>query len=284
LGPPAKPGDYLFYLVTILKAPLKYLQQLYREGLTPPESFTDDGAAANMKYFSNPPILGSITNYANRQPAYFSPMAPLQSLAGKKPMIRRQAYIANSAERFALFSNCKDKVALIKFLEFIAADVEASMTITRGLKDVFWRFRPDGKVEQIFWEENSELMNKHSKQMGLWNTFIALWDRNFFQNLYYDIDLDNEKSRGWAFEHVYKDYLCPEGSVYISKPLGTDETSLMNSYGTDLANERKETFARWITTNANIDAEWDAYVTRMNRLHSSEFVALKQKAYDLLLK
>jgi hypothetical protein len=58
----------------------------------------------------------------------------------------------------------------------------------------------------------------------------------------------------------------------------------MNSYATDLANERKQTLARWITTNANIDAEWDAYVTRMNRLHINEFIVLKQKAYDLLAK
>jgi hypothetical protein len=41
---------------------------------------------------------------------------------------------------------------------------------------------------------------------------------------------------------------------------------------------------RWVTTNANIDAEWDAYVSKMKSLHEAEWLALKQKAYDLLMK
>jgi putative aldouronate transport system substrate-binding protein len=267
-----------------LKAPLKYLQELYREGLTPPEAFTDDWNTYIMKMSSNPPIVGSYGSYANRVPSAQSPMPPLQSPNGKKPVMRRQAYVANNPYMFAIFADCKDPVALIKFVEFIAFDIEANMTSTRGLKDVFWRFRSDGKVEQLFWEESPDKMTANAQQMGFWNSFLGLWDANFFSKLYYDVDIDVKNSRGWAYEYVYKNYLGPEGSVYISANLSADETTLMNSYGTDLTNERKETFARWITTNANIDAEWDAYVTRMNRLHINEFVMLKQKAYDLLAK
>jgi putative aldouronate transport system substrate-binding protein len=267
-----------------LKAPLKYLQELYREGLTPPESFTDDWSTYLNKMAANPPILGSYGSAAVRVPAFQIPIPPLQSPTGKKPTIRRQAYVANNPRMFAIFENCKDPVAITKFVEFIAFDIEANMTSTRGMKDVFWHFRPDGKVEQLFWEESVDKMTANAPVMGFWNSFIGLWDKNFFQNLYYDVDQDTRLSRGWAFENVYKNHLAPEGSVYISASLGPDETSVMNSYGTDLTNERKQTFARWITTNANIDTEWDAYVARMDRLHINEFVALKQKAYDLLAK
>jgi hypothetical protein len=158
------------------------------------------------------------------------------------------------------------------------------MNSSRGMKEVFWRFRPDVKAEQIFWEEDVSKLNANAQQMGFWNSFIGFWEKNFYQNQYYDVDIDVKNSRGWAFEHVYKNHLGPEGSVYVSTSLSIDETSLMNAYNTDLTNERKETFARWITTNANIDAEWDAYVTRMNRLHINEHLALRQKAYDLLVK
>jgi putative aldouronate transport system substrate-binding protein len=268
-----------------LRAPLKYLQELYLEGITPPECFTDDGNARTSKTTANPPIVASYASYGTGDvPGMQTVMAPPQSPNGKKPTMRRQAYVANSTQRLAIFENCKDSVALIKFAEFIAFDIEANMTSTRGMKDVFWRFRPDGKAEQIFWEESWDRMNANSSVMGLWNSFIGLWDKNFFANLYYDTQQDIKGSRMWAFENVYKNNLAPEGSTYVSAPLSADETSLMNTYNTDLTNERKQTFARWITTNANIDAEWDAYVARMNRLHIPEFVALKQKAYDLLAR
>ncbi|MDR0473260.1 MAG: hypothetical protein LBH43_06280 [Treponema sp.] len=267
-----------------LRAPLKYLQELYREGITPPECFTDDSNAYGVKVSSNPPIVGAYATYAMRAPQYQIPIAPLQSPTGKKPTIRRQAYVANSIHKLVIFENCKDTAAVLKLAEFIAFDIEANMTSTRGMKDVFWRFRPDGKAEQIFWEESVDKMNANASVMGLWNTFIGLWDKNFYANLYYDVDKDVRLSRGWAFENVYKNHLAPEGSVYVFSNLSADETSLMNTYNTDLTNERKQTFARWITTNANIDAEWDAYVARMNQLHIPEFTALKQKAYDLLVK
>ena len=267
-----------------LKAPLKYLQELYREGIIPPECFTDDWNTSLTKTAANPPIIASFGSYTVRVPELQIPMAPLQSPTGKKPTMRRQAYVANTAERFAIFEKCKDRIAITKFVEFIAFDIEANMTSTRGMKDVFWRFRPDGRAEQIFWEESVDRMSANAPVMGLWNSFIGLWDKNFFANLYYDVDKDTKLSRGWAFENVYRNHLAPEGSVYISANLSADETSVMNAYNTDLTNERKQTFARWITTNANIDAEWDAYVARMNRLNIDNFIALKQKAYDLITK
>jgi hypothetical protein len=119
---------------------------------------------------------------------------------------------------------------------------------------------------------------------GFWNSFIAPWDDNFFNNLYYDFEYDIPSARGEAYNRIYKNYPAPEGGAYAGAALSGDDNVLMNAYGTDLTNERKETFARWISTNANIDAEWDAYVRRYNALHAAEWLALKQKSYDIWAK
>jgi putative aldouronate transport system substrate-binding protein len=292
-GVPITSEDYLFvdndrvvYQATNpdLRAPLKYLQELYREGLIPPECFTDDYNTHTVKTSANPPIVASHFGQTIRVPTMQVPMAPVQSPSGKAPVWRRRAFVANSPQRFAIFENCRDPVAAIKLAEFIAFDIEANMTSTRGLKDVFWRFRPDGVIEEIFWETDVARMTANAGSMGFWNSFIGLWDHNFYANLFHDTAVDTPLTSRWGLENVYRPYLAPAGSTYNSASLNADETSLMNAYGTDLANERKQTFARWITTNANIDAEWDAYVLRMNRLHITEFIAFKQKAYDLLFK
>jgi putative aldouronate transport system substrate-binding protein len=266
-----------------LKEPLKWLQELYREGLTPPECFTDDWNTYLTKNAANPPIIGSYGGFNNRNYASQVSMPPLQSPNGKKPVMRRQAYVPNIANAFAVFANNPDPVAAIKFAEFVAFDLEAKMNHARGMKDVFWKFESDGRVSQIFWEESPDKMTANAAQMGVHNSSLGLWDHAFYNSNFRDLDLDIPKSRSWAFENIYKRYLGPEGSVYVAANLTADEENMMKLYNTDLTNLRKQTFARWITTNANIDAEWDAYVNQMRQLHITEFVALKQKAYDAIM-
>ena len=267
-----------------IKEPLKWLQELYREGLTPPECFTDDWNTYLTKNAANPPIIGSYGSYNNRNYAYQTAMPPLQSPNGKKPTMRRQAYVPNIAPSFAIFATNPDPVAAIKYAEFVAFDLEAKMNQARGMKDVFWKFESDGRVSQIFWEESPDKMTANAMQMGLHNSSLGLWDHDFYKNNFRDLDVNIPKSRSWAFENVYKNYLGPEGSVYVFASLSSDEENTMKLYNTDLTNLRKQTFARWITTNANIDAEWDAYVSQMMKLHVTEYTALKQKAYDQIMK
>ena len=159
------------------------------------------------------------------------------------------------------------------------------MTCARGMKDVLWRFRPDGKVESIFWVENTEKISANTKNLGFWNSSITLWDDNFLNNHYYDFEYDLPNARGDAYNRIYKNYPPPAGtSAYLGVGLSADEMVRLNSLATDLNNYRRETHARWITTNANIDAEWDAYVARMKALGADEWLALRQKTYDLAAK
>ena len=56
----------------------------------------------------------------------------------------------------------------------------------------------------------------------------------------------------------------------------------MNQYYTDIENCQKSTFARWITTDADIDAEWDGFVEEINGYNLADWLELKQQAYDLI--
>ncbi len=267
-----------------LKAPLKWLRELYAAGVTPPECFTDDNNTYLQKTSANPPIVGSYGSYANRNPALQSPMAPLKSPTNAKPTMRRQAYVPNPARAMAIFKKNPNPEATIKFAEFIASDLEAKMTAARGLKDTVWKQNSDGRVTEIFWEESPDLMNKNAAKLGTHNSFIGLLDKNFFEKNYFDATVEQKNSRSWAFANVYKDFLGPEGSVYVAASLSSDEENSMKVINTELTNIRKKTFSDWITGKGDIDKDWDAYVASMKKLDLDKYLSLKQKAYDAMIK
>jgi putative aldouronate transport system substrate-binding protein len=267
-----------------IKEPLKYLRELYAEGLIPPEVFTDDFATYLAKTSASPPMVGSYFSYENRDLTSYKAMAPLMSPTGKKPFMRRQTYIPGPAHTFMIFSKNPYPEETLAFAEWVVSDVENMMTVSRGVKGVVWDFTKDGKVTDIFWEESPDLMSKHSKQLGLWNSFIALRDRKFHTKLYYNKFKDIEGARPWNFENVYKNHLAPREFSYVGGTLPREETELMNQIGTDLTNLRKTTFSKWISGKGDIEKEWNDFVAENKKLNLDKWLELKQKAYDMVNK
>ncbi|MDD4369349.1 MAG: hypothetical protein PHP39_10515, partial [Oscillospiraceae bacterium] len=135
-----------------------------------------------------------------------------------------------------------------------------------------------------FWEENTEKWNEYSKDLGAQNSFVAMFDKDFYANEYTDVYKDQVNSRSWAYYNVYQDSVMPNDMVYVGGSLDQDDTNMASQYATDLATYRKATFADFITGKQDIDANWDSYVAQMQSLGLDDFVALRQKAYDLMVK
>ena len=267
-----------------IKEPLKYLRDLYTEGLIPPEVFTDDFSTYLSKTNAAPPMVGSYFSYENRNLSAFVAIPPLMSPTGKKPFMRRQTYIPNPFHAFMIFSKNPYPEATLAFAEWVVSDLENMMTVSRGIKGIVWDFTKDGKVTDIFWEESPDKMAKYSKQLGLWNSFIALRDRRFHSKLYYNKFKEIEGLRAWDFEHVYKNHLAPREFSYVGGTLSKEETELMNQIGTDLTNLRNITFTKWVSGKGDIDKEWDEFVASNKKLGLDKWLELKQKAYDLVIK
>ncbi|SHJ78637.1 hypothetical protein SAMN02745136_00850 [Anaerocolumna jejuensis DSM 15929] len=267
-----------------IKEPLKFLKELYSKGLIPPEVFTDDWNTYVSKISSNPAIVGSYTSYANRQMDQAAPMGPLDTENGSTPLMRSQAFTPGPANVAIITKNNKYPAATARFLEALASDTEMMLTVSRGTKGIVWDNDSDGKAYPIFWEEAPDKMQENSKDLGMNNSFAALKDSNFYDKVWKETSYDQLNSRAWAYENVYKNSVMPNDMVYVSGTLGTDDTNALNIYKTDLANYRKSMFADFITGKRDIDKEWDSYVKEMNKLGLEEFIKLKQKGYDLMVK
>ncbi|WP_309119764.1 hypothetical protein [Paenibacillus sp.] len=267
-----------------IKEPLKYLRDLYAEGLIPPEVFTDDFNTYASKISSIPPIVGSYHSYANRQPDLGAPMGPLDTGNGRKPLMRSQAYVPGPAHTAIITKNNKYPVATVRLLEAIATDTELGLTISRGTKGIVWDIDNEGKAFQHFWEESPDKMAEHAGDLGLHNSFVALKGQTFYEEVWKELSYDTVNSRAWAYENVYKDVVMPNDMVYVEGALGPDDIAMLNQYRTDLTNYRKAVFADFITGKQDIDANWDAYVEQMNNLGLEPFIALRQKAYEVMAK
>ena len=264
-----------------IKDALKYLQELYNLGLTPAECFTDDWNAYLSKVSSNPPIVFSYGSYANRLPAVTYPMGALDSETGRPSYIRPQTLTANPAYCTAIFSTCQHVDRIIEFFEW-AAQPENAITMINGMEGVVWDMNEDGKYYLHFWESEPDLMNENAEYLGFNNSWFGVLDYEFYTEQFYNANSDIVGTREWAFDNIYSKQLPDWDCVYLSGALDEDSMTMMNQYGTDINEFRRQTFATWITTNADIDAEWDSYVEQMYAFGLEDWLELKQAAYDLV--
>lgn len=265
-----------------IKEPLKYLQSLYQAGLVMPESFTDDYNTYLTRVASNPLQVATFGSFNNTNLTEAVAIAPLDAENGSKPVMRKQTYVGAPSHAFQIFSKCEYPAAAIRLAEFLVDEAEHNATILRGRQGIFWEYTEDGKIEDILWTNDVETMLENSLSCGLWNSIAGFRDTEWYAN-YYDANEYVENHRSWAWTNIYKNYICDWAESYVSTTLDANSEAMMKQYGTDIANYRKTTFARWITTDADIDAEWDEYVEKINELNVDEWLSYKQEAYDLLV-
>jgi putative aldouronate transport system substrate-binding protein len=96
-----------------------------------------------------------------------------------------------------------------------------------------------------------------------------------------------QRRPGWENEYreldvrdaLYKPYL--EKTVMPQLWLTEANAKRAADIQTAVSEYVKQKQAEWVSGQANIDAEWDAYITQLNRLGLQELLALKRGAAKL---
>lgn len=262
-----------------IKEPLKYLRTMYEEGLIKPEAFTDDWAAYTAATSSDPPMVGAFTAFTNSNTTdagkWYYPMAPVDPENGKEPYIRAQVKGSSFPMNFMIFKDNKYPVASVRLAEYMAKP-EVSMSLEKGVEGVGWKYNDDGKME-IIPENNIANMADEDKPLG--NHGILLLTSDMFV----DPTRTIEPQRGWAYDHIYKDYIPEVSKNMPNVPSGMLEeadVTRMADLELQIKDYIKVTFANWITGKSDMDAEWDSFVNRMKELGVEEWVSLHQKEID----
>lgn len=259
-----------------IKEPLKWLQQMYSEGILPAECFTDDWSTYLTRRQSDPVQCGIHMSYGMYVDG-MTALAPVDPENGAEGLLCSQSNTPNGTHCFYLFSTNEYPVATMRLMEFFVENVENMTNICIGLEGEMWEYNEDGQRSQI-----KALYTEESKPIsGFWNQvagiladdFYADWDNN---------ELTDGGIRAVEFNEKLIGKTVPQELNYVGGTLDADSAALSSQYETDIENCRKSTFARWITTDADIDAEWDAFVAEIESYNLAGWLELCQQSYDLL--
>lgn len=259
-----------------IKEPLKWMQQMYAEGLIPAECFTDDWSTYLTRRQSDPHTLGSHFSY-NIYVDGLTAFGPLDSGNGATALLNSQSNVPNGPHCFYMFSSNEYPVATMRLMEFFVENVENVTNLCIGLEGEMWEYNEAGQRSQL-----QPMYTEASKPVsGFWNQVPGILAEAFYENWDNNVYTDGG-IRAMEFNEKYIGKTVPQEMNFVGGALDTDSQALMSQYYTDISNCQKSTFARWITTDADIDAEWDAYVAEIESYNLADWLELKQQAYDLL--
>lgn len=264
---------------------LKWLQEAVQKGVLPMDCFVNGWNEYLTIYDTYPPKCFLVTAYSNADVTVKYPMDVPANDVGKPNYIRPQSMQGGNPKHvFTVFNteNVKANLEAVGELIEFCAQPTTAMTNYYGKQEIgIWWQNEDGTYSIDPNWNGSDYMSNHYLELGPNNRFFCVIPSYFYEAEYTDPDMSIEHSRGWAYENLYKDNLPTWDAFVYAAPLSDDETFDKNEYYSNINNFRKETFTRWITTDADIDAEWDAYVAEMNENGAAEWLELVQKSYDL---
>jgi len=271
-----------------IKAPIKYLAELYKLGLTPPESFTDDRSMSQARTGSEVPYIGFVTGFNNFNKDYYVPMAPVVADENIQPVIRKQEFTYTGTDDFVIF-NDDLKEELLMLAEWMVTDYEFVANSQLGMQGYTWDYDENGKITPFTAEQmeakklevGEEEWLKNSSALG---NHIACIRADAFYAHYNDVSYNDPTSRAWAYANVYSPDYIPVGETnYRDASTGdADLDQRRKDLKVEIDNLRSTTLTRWITGQGDIDAEWDAYVAQLNELGLEEYLELCQMGYDTL--
>lgn len=272
---------------------LKYLAELYDEGLIDPAAFTQDLNSLLKLGNAEPTVLGSFgaghlamgIDITNRELAdQYEALMPLKGPDGYQGTPVYDS-LYTSGGRAAITDKCEKPAVAFRLLDFFCdgyvvnrmdfgpeneswAKADPGATGVTGLK-AEWKMLSDGT-------NYSQLSN--SKTWGIGMLFPADWKAKLqFEG---DIlDAENYEARLIRDTAAYAQY---RGEGESEKPMwaDADTATALSNQAVPINDYVKSAIVAFITGQKDIDAEWDAYLADLEKLGLSDYIAAYQKTYD----
>ena len=267
---------------------LKYMRELYDEGLYSPLSFTQDNQQMNQMANDRRDILGAflspgitLTVYQN-SPEVIKRYVGIGPLAGPDGVKLSTIFISIPRPFGVITSASRHPEEVFKLFDLMLSE-EASLMGRYGEKNIDWDFAEDGSVSiygtpatiRIINQLWNAPQNKHLTQIVPYVSRPkysggVTWDGNV---------TDGEYVNAQA-ALLYTDY---EPEEYIGTLIYTpDEEARIQKIRIEIEVYVKATIISFITGERDIhdEAVWAEYIKEFDSLGLAEFIAVSQTAYD----
>jgi putative aldouronate transport system substrate-binding protein len=262
---------------------IKYFADLAKEGLIDPELFTQDQATWKAKGkmglygvsiaygpgdFENE-LHTDVTN-----PRFSYTAVPVLKGPGvTKPIYRRNGYgMTIFRTQFAITDKANNPEVIVKWLDYVYDKVHSAEAqwgkLGVSVEEV------NGKMHEIDRTNWSQSLKETWSWGNFWFGSLPKYLRD--GKIYPPANRAPEYNYNDLVDALYEPYLeqTPAPQLWIA---GTDAQRVAD-ITTAIESYVRQKQAEWITGQANIDAEWDAYLAQLNRLGIDELLKIKRAA------
>ncbi len=260
------------------KAAIKWVHKLYAEGLIDPEIFTQDDTKTNGKYQSSSAATVGISyqwtpdSVFGKWSSQYETIAPIAGPDGKKYQTgdpETQSYRRNELE---ITKSCKYPDAVARWADQWYTN-EASIQNFWGALGEVTKKNSNGTYSLLTPPSGT------SADSWYWSSSLRDFGPKFVSD-----DFDKKLVLPTDSGDGLKLQLDKLGKNYVTTPFPdlmytTDEFSELSTLSTDINNYVAQTEAQWIT-KGGIDAQWDAYVSKLNAMGLQKFIKIRTDAYN----
>ncbi len=259
------------------KEGVKFLAKLYSEGLIDVEVFTQDWSIYPAKLCpTETPIVGMAFHWSTltatgKYADQYVPFMPVAGPNGDRYWRYNPQYVKDCKYVAEITTACEYPEVAMRWLDTLY-DQEISMQIFYG---------PLGQTMEKTADGYKVLDCPEGFDANLWNWKWCMNDNmvgyvtdSFSQKITPPAEVAQKLETDKEYSKYFKDEYFPLVN------LNEDQVTEIAIFGTDLKTYWQETVATWITTNADVDAEWANYVDQMNAMGAEDYVKIYQAAYD----
>lgn len=265
---------------------IRYIADLYAEGLIDPDSFVMDGSQWKAKANLNPAVVGVSPNWDYNDNisdpevlAQYGIMAPLYGDDGTVPVIYSPEMYGLARGFGVITKACKDPELAAKWLDYWFDPIN-SIEASEGCIG-----------ERQYYDENGSILTGNpdttvvGELMPRAATCLNPYTCRAMLKEYYETKLVAIPSTFPKVDFITANVLpFKDPDAFNTKLYYTlEESETISLLETDIKNLINSKCAEWIT-NGTIDAEWDSFQETLKKMNIEDYLATQQAAYDRMYK
>ena len=263
---------------------LKYLTDLYANGLMDPELFTQDyptwvakgkqGLYGVAYCFWPDDFAPMISNDTTVNQWGYEALPVLRAPGVTKPVYRRKNWgLTLFQSQFVITDRATNPITIIRWLDYVYG-VEKSLETKYGPLGIRFEKLSDGTYREI---DTSSWPDEQKEKYSENNNYI----QSLPKYIRPDVKLLPPEGMEPNYEikkiadALYEPYLETEVIPYVWMDSKTSQRIAALTQPIDYYRNRK--VAEWVSGQADIDAEWDAYVAHLERLGIQELLRINRE-------
>ncbi len=276
------------------KEGLKYVRDLYKEGLIAKDSFVIDrqqrtAIVENREY----PLVAccpalwygqfTVNNGGTGRFAEFTAVPPLTGPSGRKAAALRQPLI--DGQKFSISASCEYPEVAIRWIDRFFCE-EGFLDAEKGQEGVGWRKAKDGE-KNIFGQpakyadltgEFGETQNKH------WVQLVPEYRSEEGEFFFASDDTSGKSLEARLYKESQKYEPYVEDKTLPDMFYGEDVINEYSTLKTNIYNETYKMVADMILGDKEIDSQWDNYISTLEKQGLKRYTEIQQKTYDNYIK